>query len=94
MRSHKKGEGCKNLRFIRTPAVYGSGHNKANHRCCTERAGIFLKQWRCVGKESPDCPGFVPEEDENDRLARESHDRYWASEARNSNNIEGGNAND
>lgn len=55
----KKGDGCANLYFTRTPAVHGDGHNKANHRCCRQRAGLFLNQWRCVGADSADCPGFI-----------------------------------
>lgn len=56
----KKGEGCKNLYTVQTPAVHGEGHNKAKHRCCEKLGGFMLKNWRCVGKDSPDCPGFTP----------------------------------
>lgn len=48
------GEGCKRL----IKATLGDGTRK--YRVCAARHGFLLKQWRCVGQDSPDCPGFVP----------------------------------
>jgi len=56
----KNGEGCVSLCFLQIANVHDSGVGKKKYRVCNRRMGIFLKQWRCVGKDSPECPGFVP----------------------------------
>lgn len=45
-----KGEGCHNLQLM----VLNGGKRK--YRICLKRKGIFLKEWRCVGVESDECP--------------------------------------
>jgi len=46
----KKGEGCENLYLLRIC------DGKRLHRCCRELGGFMLKHWRCVGRESKECP--------------------------------------
>jgi hypothetical protein len=55
--STKKGDGCFNLYLLRTSDEFGI-ESKRSNRCCYKRYGITLKSWRCVGKDSQECPGF------------------------------------
>ena len=50
----KNGQGCRNL------TLTSLNHGSRKYRCCRARSGISLASFRCVGKDSPDCPGFKP----------------------------------
>lgn len=50
-----KGRGCKNIWLLRTHDQYGTPSQR-RIRCCTERSGFMIKDWRCVGFDSPECP--------------------------------------
>lgn len=61
----KKGEGCVNLCLRSTPAVNhetgnGMTQNRRKHRLCSKRGGFMLSHWKCVGRDNPGCPGFMP----------------------------------
>ena len=61
----KKGEGCKHLYYFLigghtgAPFTDGKRNPPRKWRCCAKRAGFMLKMWRCLGKDSPQCPGYV-----------------------------------
>jgi len=56
----KDHDTCKHGRLLQC-SPYGAARK---HRVCSLLNGFMLKHWRCVGKDSAECPGYVLRETE------------------------------
>ena len=45
----KDGHECEHLYLLRLRGT-------RNYKCCDLSSGFLLSHWRCVGRQSPECP--------------------------------------